>query len=456
MQEYFLGIDVSKGYADFVMLDAQKRIVERNFQLDDTFEGHCQLYHFLDEFYRRHPESIIHAAVESTGGYENNWFGALHRFQECFDLKVARLNPKGVKHNSEASFNRIVTDKVSARSIAEYLIGHPENVSYEADDYGSSLKRKWQFIRSLTKQKTRLLNQLEKLLYIANPQLLVYCKNNVSQWVLKLIELCPSARVLSAASVEQLAKIPYISTQRACELIEQAKKSVASATDFLTEDTIRVLASEILHLERLLNKQVALLEKETALPEIELLRTFGSIGTVSAIGLLTEMGPVERFATSKKLAAFWGLHPIFKTSADGSSGMRMSKQGRKEPRAILYMVTMNAIIHNPLIREIYHLNLKKGKSNMDAMGVCMHKIARIIYGMLKNKTPFDPQIDRKNRLRSQQTKSSPNQHRTRRYQKPDDEAPISRRQTQKRKEQELSHNDLVIKHEIEVPALSHN
>ena len=35
--EYFMGCDVSKGYADFIILDKSKRCIEHAFQLDDTF-----------------------------------------------------------------------------------------------------------------------------------------------------------------------------------------------------------------------------------------------------------------------------------------------------------------------------------------------------------------------------------------------------------------------------------
>lgn len=34
---------------------------------------------------------------------------------------------------------------------------------------------------------------------------------------------------------------------------------------------------------------------------------------------------------------------------------------------------------------------------MAAIGLCMHKILRIIYGMLKHNRVFDPEIDWKNR-----------------------------------------------------------
>ena len=40
MDTYYLGIDVSKGYADFMILDRTKQPVEDSFQLDDTFSGH--------------------------------------------------------------------------------------------------------------------------------------------------------------------------------------------------------------------------------------------------------------------------------------------------------------------------------------------------------------------------------------------------------------------------------
>lgn len=38
MENYYMGIDVSKGYADFVILDTSKTIVEPNFQLDNTLK----------------------------------------------------------------------------------------------------------------------------------------------------------------------------------------------------------------------------------------------------------------------------------------------------------------------------------------------------------------------------------------------------------------------------------
>jgi len=150
---------------------------------------------------------------------------------------------------------------------------------------------------------------------------------------------------------------------------------------------------------------------------------------------------VECFASVKKLASFFGLHPAFKISGDGSSGFKMSKQGRKEPRRILFMVAVTAIRANPLIREVYERHLKKGKTRMAAIGACMHKILRIIYGMLKNRTSFDPQIDSNNRQRAAGRAADRKTGKSRRYQRFDAAAPISRRQTKKRLERKEPHCD---------------
>ena len=134
--------------------------------------------------------------------------------------------------------------------------------------------------------------------------------------------------------------------------------------------------------------------------------------------------------------------------------MRMSKEGRSQPREILFMVTLVAIQHNPIIQEVFAKNLSKGKCKMDAIGVCMHKMLRIIYGMLRTNTPFNPEIDRQNQKKSHQKRKGSMDKKLRRYQKQDPDAPISYRQNKKRKEQHQSQGDQITKHEIRVSALS--
>lgn len=451
MESYYMGIDVSKGYADFVILDAKKNVVEPNFQLDDTFSSHCRLFEILKRFFDSHSESMLLAAVESTGGYENNWLHSLNGFQGALNIRSARLNPLGVRANSKASLRRVITDKISARDVAEYLIAHPEKVTYQQEDSLAGLRRQWGFVRLLVKQKTQILNQFESLLYTANPELIAYCKSGVSVWLLKLLKKYPTAAKLAKAKVTSVARIPYVSAGRAKELIDQAKKSVASATDETTGSLIKAMTEQIIRMEETIRIQTQQMTQQCTIPEVALLKTFPGISDASAIGLMLEIQSIKRFSSVKKLAAFFGLHPVFKTSGDGTSGVRMSKQGRKEPRKILFMVAMVSLTANPHIRKIYEEHTEKGMKKMAAIGLCMHKILRIVYGMLKNNQAYDTQVDQKNRESRTARKAHCNvKNVSRRHEMFDQQAPISRRQSNKRKEWEQSQGDNITKYGIGV------
>lgn len=447
-----MGIDVSKGYADFMIINVNKKPIVQGFQLDDTFEGHQSLYNLLGRFLADHPDSTLFAAVESTGGYENNWYNSLIEFQGSLNIQTARLNPLGIMHNSKADLKKNITDKTSAQNIAEYLIAHPEKVVYQQHDQMAGLRKQWGFIKMLTKQKTQLLNQLNALLYTANPELLCYCQDGVSDWVLKLLLKYPSAAKLKKALAKTVAKIPYVSLQRAEQLVSDAKRSIASAKDPVSEQLITATARQILHLKKTIVDQTKLMINECPLPELELLKTFPGLGDASAIGLMIEIQTVKRFSDVKKLASFFGIHPVYRISGDGIGGFKMSKQGRKEPRRILYTVTLSAINCNPLIKEIYKKQQQKGKHNMAAIGICMHKILRIIYGMLKHNKPFDPKIDIANRKKRVATKTvAPRKDTNRRFQNFDAKAPVTRRQRNKRLEREPSHSVVDTKSGINAP-----
>ena len=303
-----------------------------------------------------------------------------------------------------------------------------------------------------TKQRTQFKNQLKGLLYSSNPELLRYGQSETPAWFLSVAVKYPSAARLKRAKTGTLAKIPYVTLKKAQQLVSDAKRSVASATDTTTERLIVATAQQIIHLNKTIDTQTRRMIEACALPEVELLKTFAGISDKSAIGLMIEIQTVERFANAKKLASFFGVHPVYKKSGDGVGGIKMSKQGRKQPRHILYMSALVAIKCNPLIKQIYEKHQKNGKHNMSAMGICMHKILRIIYGMLKHKRAFDPKIDIANQHRSvPERNAAPRRDNARRFQAYDIKAPVSRRQAVKRLERDRSHSVLDTKIGITEP-----
>ena len=111
----------------------------------------------------------------------------------------------------------------------------------------------------------------------------------------------------------------------------------------------------------------------------------------------------------------------------------MRKQGLSEATALLCMFVMLAIRHNPAIRDLCTQSLGKSKSKMSAMVICMHKLLRIIYGVLKSGKAFDPAIDQAYKTRRPDQRK-PIKQEIRHFQPLDDNAPISARKNKKRKE----------------------
>jgi len=127
-----------------------------------------------------------------------------------------------------------------------------------------------------------------------------------------------------------------------------------------------------------------------------LLTSIPGVAKQSAVQLFIEIEDVERFETSKKIVAYFGTHPMWKQSGDGTWGNHMSKKGRSEIRGVLYMCGMTAIRHDEMFKKIYSDARAVGKNHYSAMGVVMNKMLRVIYGVLKSKTKYDSAVDSKN------------------------------------------------------------
>ena len=127
----------------------------------------------------------------------------------------------------------------------------------------------------------------------------------------------------------------------------------------------------------------------------DLLITIPGIAKKSSAQLLAEIGEVRRFDDAPQLAAYAGLNP--KGCSSGSSVHKkahISKQGRSELRTCLYMPAVVALRHNPVIRDLKGRLEESNHPKMSIPGAAMRKLLHIVYGVLKNQIPFDPNYDR--------------------------------------------------------------
>ncbi len=438
----FVGIDVSKGYADFCILNSNKQQVEDNFQLDDQKEGHEKLKEKLLDLATSN--SVVIVGLENTGGYERNWFNTVKQFSIKHSLiKVYKLNPKAIKHQIQSLMKRVVDDSISAYGIALYVINHyqvHEEDWIKTNDKTTKLTSEQllhSMIMGLIKQRTAKLNQLEKLIYSAFPELLKFTKNSFPVWVLRLLEKYPTSHRIKMAKINGLTTIKSITSTKAEKLKTLANNSVACLQDELIEAIIGQQSKDILYLNDEIDKLKELLVKTySETPEVKIINSIKGIGDWTAVSFLIELGDYQRFNSTDQLASFFGVNPSFKQSGDGKYKVRMSKQGCARMRAVLYLIAHNLVIHNTYFRALYAKYRAKGKKHSVVMGILMHKVLRVLWGMLKSGKEFSEDIDIKNQDNNKEINDKPIElinSKSRRYQVLNLDAPVSRTNYKKRK-----------------------
>jgi len=134
------------------------------------------------------------------------------------------------------------------------------------------------------------------------------------------------------------------------------------------------------------------IEQQPALrSQQDLLTSIPGIGKLTAARLLAEIGDISAFENAPQLVAYAGLNP--KGNRSGSSvhkKTRISKEGRAFLRYILYMPAIVARKHNPVIIEFCQRLSDRKLAEMAIVIAAMRKLLHIVFGVLKNQTPFDP------------------------------------------------------------------
>jgi transposase len=445
----FLGMDISKGYADFVLLDINGNVMEEGFQLSDSKQGRQKLKELIANWKQQGLEEL-YCGVESTGGYENTWYSYLKEGFNDSNVHVCRINPRGVKSVGDASLKRTITDAVSAENIATYMISFPKKLDYGINTVpvNKGFKEGRQHItciRMHQKQKVQLGNQLEKLLYQYFGEILVYCRHGYPIWLLGMLAKYPTAAMVLKAGAGKVSGLKGISKDKARSIVAKARNNTQDVSQQIGH-LIQVTSREILHKEALIkDEKCYLTEQYEGSEEVLLLNSIPGIGADSAVTISLEIEDINKFETAKKLSSFFGTHPTFKQSGDGIWGNHMSKKGRGEIRAVLYMASLSAIRYNPVLKQVYARARAKGMKHYPAAGIVMHKLLRIIYGVLKNKTMFSAETDEMNQQRSAEkqhekeqkdkTEEKVKKQKKHRFQEVSTDAPISRRAEQKIRKQ---------------------
>jgi len=408
----YVGGDVSKGYADFCLMDREGEIV-LEIQMDDTHQGHSRMSELIRECHRKVGSGEeLEIALEATGGIERNWLQLFRVLDESGDMEldVYRFNPLVIRRFAEQQLHTNKTDEISARVLADYPRAWPKRrLPAPTRDLTMDLGTLARKTQRMVNQSVELRNELQALLQRAHPEIVQYVRGHMSQWVLRLIKQYPTPSEVVKAGPETLTEIPYATEEKAKGLVEAARTSVASQTDEDTGLTLSLIAEDLLRLtgridrlkERLWNRV-----KHHRAPH--LIASIEGIGEWSAAVLYCEIGDIMRFSSAKKLIAYAGLDPQREESGDIAREKTISKQGSSHIRSALYGCVTAAIRNstNPPVRDLYDRLKERGKHEKVAEVACMRKLLAIVYGCWNNDERFDPTYEKRLKARQAEKKSN--------------------------------------------------
>lgn len=121
--------------------------------------------------------------------------------------------------------------------------------------------------------------------------------------------------------------------------------------------------------------------------DAEAIESTPGLGRLTARRLVADLPELGR-CSPRQIARLVGLAPINRDSGT-LRGKRMTGGGRGAVRKLLYMPTLVATRHNPLIRAMYQRLLAAGKPKMVALVACMRKLLIFLNAMIREGKTWD-------------------------------------------------------------------
>jgi transposase len=124
----------------------------------------------------------------------------------------------------------------------------------------------------------------------------------------------------------------------------------------------------------------------------QLLRSASGIGPVASATLIADLPELGRL-NRRQIASLVGIAPMARDSGT-SRGRRRIQGGRFDVRRVLYMATLTAARHNPVIKTFYERLLAAGKLPKVALIACMRKLLTALNAMVRTNKPWDNSLHR--------------------------------------------------------------
>jgi len=392
---WFLGIDVSKETFDGCCIPSHG---ERLFNLSTSMDrkGFEELIKQFSTLSIPH-ESVL-VGMESTACYHIN----LYSFLVSLGYSVMVINPLLISNFVKLQLRKTKTDKKDAYVIAQFLLLNRDSLSQ------TILSSDISDLRDLSRQRESLVDQMsstkseiKRLLTITFPEL-EHISGIFTKSMLRLLCHYPSAASIKQAKRSKIAKIliPGSYGKQTNVSVDRILKAaqVSIGTSSVTKEIILKQKASLLiqleeHLQELTDILIELCQGKIQ-GEMDILTSMKGIGEKSAVNFLIEIGgDIKQFESHKKVIAMAGLDPALYQSGKIDRKGRISKRGNRHLRRVIWLMTTKVIQFNERFKQYYLRRIKDGLPYKKAVLATAHKLIRVMFAMLTNKTLFNPKMN---------------------------------------------------------------
>ena len=389
---WFLGVDVSKETFDACCIN---RKGERLFNLSASMDrkGFEELIKHLSTL--SIPKESVLVGMESTACYHIN----LYSFLVSLGYTVMVINPLLISNFVKLQLRKTKTDKKDASVIAQFLLLNRDSlcqtiVSSDISDLRDLSRQR----ESLVDQMSSIKSEIKRLLTITFPEL-EQISGVFTKSMLRLLCQYPSAASMRQLKRSQIAKIliPGSYGKQTAASVDRILKAaqVSVGTSSPTKEILLKQKASILiqlegHLQELTEVLMELCQAKIH-EDMDILTSMKGIGDRSAMNFLIEMGgDIKQFESHRKLIAMAGLDPALYQSGKTNRKGKISKRGNRHLRRIIWLMTTKVIQFNERFKQYYLKRTNDGLPYKMAVLATAHKLIRVMFAMLTNRTLFNP------------------------------------------------------------------
>jgi transposase len=385
-------------HVSFLRSDLQP--AAKAFTFAESPAGYTQLRQALEQLQKHNGDVHFCIRLDAAGLYAVNLEQFLRALPWAKTISVGQ--PKQNRDYCKVHFPKRKADAVESLACARFAIVERPAPTPETPKEFARLRELAGAVESQAKQTTRLVNQLHNHLARVFPELAPDVSALSATWVLQLLDKYPSPAKIAGAHLSSLLSIPHMTEDKAQTIQATARQTVASLEGAVVEGLIRQSVRSVLQSQKTSGELKCLMEQAyNDLPSgsHQRIETIPGIGKQTAAALVAKMVNIDRFATPESVVGYFGIFPEEHTSGVDKLGrpvppgtMIMSFKGNDLVRRCLWNAAKSAILHNPVIRDLYARQRVKGKRGDVALGHCMRKLLHLVFAVWKTDQPFVPRL----------------------------------------------------------------